>query len=98
MVWRRVVIGIAAVATHLCALLAGSYIWLDSQSGRNFVAQQIGALELENGLNIRIGKIEGSIYSDAVLYDVRFRDPKGDFVRAPEIRLDSGSTGTRFPM
>ena len=88
MVWRRVVIGIAAVATLLCALLAGSYIWLDSQSGRNFVAQQIGALELENGLNMRIGKIEGSIYGDAVLYDVRFRDPKGDFARAPEIRLD----------
>ncbi|MES2782523.1 MAG: translocation/assembly module TamB domain-containing protein [Pseudomonadota bacterium] len=88
MVWRRVAIGVAAVAALLLAILAGSYIWLDSQSGRNFVARQIAAFELENGLNIRIGKIEGSIYGDAILSDVSFRDPKGEFARSPEIRLD----------
>lgn len=88
MVWRRVAIGAAALSALLLALLVGSYIWLDTQSGRNFVARQIAAFELENGLNIRIGRIEGSIYGDAILRDVRFRDPKGDFARAPEIRLD----------
>ena len=88
MVWRRVAIGAAALSSLLLALLAGSYIWLDTQSGRNFVARQIAAIEMENGLNIRIGRIEGSIYSDAVLRDVRFRDPRGDFARAPEIRLE----------
>ena len=88
MVWRRVAIGVAAIAALLLVILAGIYIWLDSQSGRNFVARQIAAFELENGLNIRIGKIEGSIYGDAILSDVRFRDPKGEFARSPEIRLD----------
>ena len=88
MVWRRFAIGIAAFAALSVAIAAGSYLWLDSQSGRNFVARQIAAFEFENGLNIRIGKIEGSIYSDAILSDVRFRDPKGDFARAPKIRLD----------
>jgi translocation and assembly module TamB len=88
MVWRRVTIGVATVAALMLAIVMGSYIWLDSQSGRNFVARQIAAFELENGLNIRIGKINGSIYGEAVLSDVRFRDPKGEFARAPEIRLD----------
>jgi translocation and assembly module TamB len=88
MVWRRVAIGVAAVAALMLAIVMGSYVWLDSQSGRNFVARQIAAFEMENGLNIRIGKINGSIYGDAVLSDVRFRDPKGEFARAPEIRLD----------
>jgi translocation and assembly module TamB len=88
MVWRRVAIGFAAFAALLLVILVGSYVWLDSQSGRNFVARQIAAFELENGLNIRIGRIEGSIYGDATLYDVRFRDPKGEFARAPEIGLD----------
>lgn len=88
MVWRRVAIGAAAIAALLLVILVGSYVWLDSQSGRNFVARQIAAFELENGLNIRIGKIDGSIYGDAILSDVRFRDPKGEFARAPEIRLD----------
>ncbi len=88
MVWRRVAIGAAALSALLFALLVSSYILLDTQPGRNFVARQIAAFELENGLNIRIGRIEGSIYGNAILRDVRFRDPKGDFARAPEIRLD----------
>lgn len=85
---RRIVFGVAAVVALLLGLLAGSMIWLDSPSGRHFVARQIAAFEFENGLNIRIGKIDGSIYGDATLSDVRFRDPKGEFARAPEIRLD----------
>lgn len=88
MVWRRVAIWVAAISAVCLAVLVGSTIWLDSQSGRNFIARQIGAFEMENGLNIRIGKIQGSIYGDAILSDVRFRDPKGEFARAPEIRLD----------
>ena len=88
MVWRRIATGVTAIAGLFLAILAGSYVWLDSQSGRNFVAGQIAAFELENGLNIRIGRIKGSIYGGAILYDVRFRDPKGDFARSPEMRLD----------
>lgn len=85
---RRIVFGVAAVVALLLGLLAGGMIWLDSPSGRHFVARQIAAFEFENGLNIRIGKIDGSIYSDATLSDVRFRDPKGEFARTPAIRLD----------
>ncbi len=85
---RRMVFGVAAVVALLLGLLTGGMIWLDSPSGRHFVARQIAAFEFENGLNIRIGKIDGSIYGDATLSDVRFRDPKGEFARAPEIRLD----------
>lgn len=88
MVGRRVAISIAAVFALVLLVLAGSYAWLDSSSGRAFVARQLGDFELENGLNIRIGKIEGSIFGDAILSDVEFRDPKGVFARAPEIRLD----------
>jgi translocation and assembly module TamB len=88
MLARRIVIGVGAVLALLLLVLAGAYVWLDTQSGRDFVARQVAGFELENGLNIRVGRIEGSIYGAAVLKDVRFRDPKGDFARAPEIRLD----------
>ncbi|MEY3940953.1 MAG: hypothetical protein RLZZ604_1413, partial [Pseudomonadota bacterium] len=88
MMWRRIAIGAGAVMALLLLVIAGGYMWLDTQSGRNFLARQIASVEMENGLNIRIGKIEGSIYSDTVLRDVQFRDPKGGFARAPEIRLD----------
>jgi translocation and assembly module TamB len=88
MVWRRVAIALGALFALLALILIGSYVWLDTRSGRAFVARQVAGMELENGLNIRIGAIEGSIYGGAVLKDVRFRDPKGDFARSPEIRLD----------
>ncbi|MBL0922883.1 MAG: translocation/assembly module TamB domain-containing protein [Sphingomonadaceae bacterium] len=88
MLARRIAIGVGAVLALLLLLLAGAYVWLDTQSGRAFVARQVAGFELENGLNIRVGRIEGSIYGDAVLKDVRFRDPRGDFARSPEIRLD----------
>jgi translocation and assembly module TamB len=88
MIWRRIALGAAALGAFLLLAVVGSYIWLDTQSGRAFVARQVAAFELENGLNIRIGKIEGSIYGGAILKDVRFRDPRGDFARSPEIRLD----------
>ncbi len=88
MLGRRIAIGGAAVLGVLLAVLFGAYIWLDTQSGRAFVARQVAGVALENGLNIRIGQIDGSIYGGAVLRDVQFRDPKGAFARAPEIRLD----------
>lgn len=88
MLWRSIALKAGAVLALLLLLLVGSYVWLDTQSGRNFVTRQIAAFALENGLNIRIGKIEGSIYGAAVLKDVRFRDPAGEFARSPEIRLD----------
>jgi hypothetical protein len=43
MVWRRLIIAGAAIVAILLTILAGSYMWLDSQSGRNFVARKIAA-------------------------------------------------------
>ena len=88
MLLRRIAIGVAAVVALLLIVVAGGYMWLDTQSGRAFVARQVAGFELKNGLHIRIGKIEGSIYGGAILRDVRFHDPKGDFARSPEIKLD----------
>jgi translocation and assembly module TamB len=87
MTWGRAGIIIGAILGLLLLVLAGGYVWLDSRAGHAFIARQLAGFSMENGLNIRIGRIEGSIYGDAVLKDVRFRDPKGDFARSPEIRL-----------
>jgi translocation and assembly module TamB len=88
MLWRRVAIGAGATMALLLLILVGGYVWLDTRSGHAFITRQLAGFTMENGLNIRVGRIEGSIYGGAVLKDVRFRDPKGDFARSPEIRLD----------
>ncbi len=85
---RQIALGLGGFLTLLFLVLGGFYLWLDSQSGRAFVARQISGYKFENGLEIRVGRIEGSIYDQAILKNVRFRDPKGDFASLPEASLD----------
>ena len=88
MIVRRIAIGLAAVIGLLLLVVIGGYIWLDTKSGHAFVARQIAAFELENGLRIRVGSIDGSIYGRSTLNDVRLLDTKGTFARLPVVNLD----------
>ncbi|MEZ4146936.1 hypothetical protein, partial [Salmonella enterica] len=78
----------AILAAVLHALVAGAALLLDSAEGRRFVIDQVQNIAPDSGLRIRVGRIEGSIYGRAVLRDVRLLDPKGEFLRVPEARLD----------
>ena len=60
---------------------------LDTSVGHRFITNQIAAQKPSNGLRYHVGRIEGSIYSDAVLIDVRVRDPKGVVFSAPRAEL-----------
>ena len=73
----------------LAALLAiaGGLVWLDSAPGHRFVTRQIAALAPQSGLRVSVGRIEGSIYRDALLRDVRLSDARGLFLEARAVRL-----------
>ncbi|MGB5077603.1 MAG: hypothetical protein WBO17_09005, partial [Sphingorhabdus sp.] len=88
MTTRRISIILAATMGILLALLASVYLWLDTNAGRAFVARKIATYQLENGLSIRIGRIDGSIYGMAILSDVRLYDMKGNFATIPKAKLD----------
>lgn len=85
---RRVTIGLAVVLGAIIALLAIGYVWLDSSSGRRFVAKQIAGMEFENGLNIGIGSIEGSLYGKMQVRNLTLRDPQGVFASSPLVEVD----------
>ncbi len=61
---------------------------LDTQLGHRLIADRIAALASASGLRIEVGRIEGSVYSEARLRDVRLFDPQGEFARLPVIELD----------
>lgn len=86
--WRRVMkwigIGIVALAALLLAILFG----IDTDPGRRFVADRLGDYATAGGLNIKVGRIDGSLYGRMVLTDVRVRDPKGVFLSSPRIDVD----------
>lgn len=74
----------------IALLVAGAVLLalLNSQFGRDFAARQLSAMTFSNGLQIRVGRIEGSLYGATRLLDVRAYDLKGQFLSAPEIKLD----------
>ncbi|MGE3747086.1 MAG: translocation/assembly module TamB domain-containing protein, partial [Sphingomonadaceae bacterium] len=77
------------VGLVLLLLTAGLAMWaLDTGPGHRFIADRVAALSPSSGLKIRIGRIDGSIYSRSTLRDVRLYDPQGLFLEVPELRLD----------
>lgn len=78
-----------AIAAGLIAfLLAALLVVADSDIGHRFIVDRVAALAPKNGLKIRIGRIEGSIYGDTKLRDLRLSDPDGLFFSANEVRVD----------
>ncbi|BAK65594.1 hypothetical protein SLG_09190 [Sphingobium sp. SYK-6] len=85
---RRVALGLLGLLGLLLALAIGGYAWLGTDSGRRFVARQVEGLSFENGMQIRVGRIEGSIFGAMRLRDVALRDPRGTFLSAPLVDMD----------
>lgn len=83
--WQRWVLGIVLT---LVLAVAGAALWLDTGAGHRFLISRIERVAPESGLRIRVGAIEGSIYSKARLIDLRIYDPNGLFFSAPRVQLD----------
>lgn len=85
---RRILIGLSAFILLILLIVIGGYFWLDSDNGKRFVADQINALEFENGMEISIGELEGSLYGKLQVVDLEISDPKGVFVKVPSAAVD----------
>lgn len=81
---KRTGIGIAAFVLLAILLVLG----LNTQPGRRFVVDRIGAFETESGMRIGIGRIDGSLYGRMTLRSVELRDTRGAFARAGELTVD----------
>jgi translocation and assembly module TamB len=85
---KRVGIGIAVAIGAVLLLVAGLYFGINTELGRRYVTRQINNLEMASGLDIDIGRLEGSIYGKLIIHDLRLKDPKGTFFVAPRAELD----------
>ncbi|HVR90894.1 MAG TPA: translocation/assembly module TamB domain-containing protein [Novosphingobium sp.] len=77
-----------AAALGFLALLAIAFAVLNSPIGHRFIVDRIARYAPASGLRVEIGRIEGTLYGAAVLRDVTLADPKGVFLRVPEVELD----------
>lgn len=89
--WRAIHFSRRAITLFVLSsllVLAGALAWLDSGPGHRFVGRQIAAWAPQSGLRVSVGRIDGSIYNNALLHDVRFSDTQGVFLEAKSVRLD----------
>ena len=86
--WQRVAKWSAIALGSLVALLLAAVAILDTGVGHRFIADRLAGFTTASGLNVKVGRIEGSIYGAMVLRDVRVSDPKGVFATSPRIEVD----------
>lgn len=86
--WRKVAGWAASGLLAAAALVALGLVLLDTGPGHRLVADRIAALSFPNGMRITVGRIEGSLYGRMRVHDLSLRDPRGEFLYAPEARLD----------
>ena len=79
-------LGIALLSIAVLLLLV--VFGINTDPGRRFVADQLGGYTTATGLNIKVGRIDGSLYGKMTLSDVRVSDPKGVFLTSPRMAVD----------
>ncbi|GAA0674234.1 translocation/assembly module TamB domain-containing protein [Sphingomonas insulae] len=86
--WQRILKWILFVVLGLVILVGAVVLGINTDPGRRFVANRIGGYTTASGLNIKVGRIDGSLYGQMVLSDVRVADPKGVFLTSPRLSVD----------
>jgi translocation and assembly module TamB len=64
------------------------FVWLNSSLGHRYVVKQINELETASGLDIDVGRIEGSLFGELIIHDITLKDPKGTFFAARRATVD----------
>ena len=86
--WQRLIKWLGILFGSVFLLLVLVYFALDTQPGHRFIVAQLERYKTATGLNIKVGRIRGSIYNKMELVDLRVSDPKGVFATAPTATLD----------
>ncbi len=85
---RRAMMWVGRALAGLVAVILAGALLLDSSIGHRFVADRVAALRPTNGLRYSVGRINGSLFSQATLIDFRISDAKGLVLVAPRAELD----------
>lgn len=86
--WQRILKWVLFLILGLVVLVGIVVLGINTDPGRRFVANRIGGYTTASGLNIKVGRIDGSLYGQMVLSDVRVADPKGVFLTSPKLAVD----------
>ncbi|MEI5688774.1 translocation/assembly module TamB domain-containing protein [Sphingomonas kyungheensis] len=86
--WQRILKWVLFAILAIVVLVGVVVLGINTDPGRRFVANRIGGYTTASGLNIKVGRIDGSLYGQMILSDVRVADPKGVFLTSPRLSVD----------
>ncbi len=86
--WKKIGLHLMALIAIVSVLLGATLAGLDTPVGRRWLVGFATGLKLNSGLKIEIGCLDGSLYGEMTLHDLKLRDPKGVFLISPEVHLD----------
>ena len=86
--WKFAAKAVLFALLGIVLLIGAVLLGINTDPGRKFVAEQIEALEFENGMAIGIEEIDGSLYSEMTIRGLTISDTKGVFFRSPELVMD----------
>ncbi|MDB5702793.1 MAG: translocation/assembly module TamB [Sphingomonadales bacterium] len=70
-------------------LAVAALLWLaDTSIGHRFIADRIAGISPASGLRFKVGRIDGSIYGNARIRDLRLSDSAGVFFESGDVALD----------
>ncbi len=83
--WGRWIVG---ALLGLVAIVGAALLIVDTDIGHRYVADRITTIRTANGLRFAVGRIDGSLYGDTRLVDLRVYDLDGLVFQAPQVQLD----------
>lgn len=83
---RWIVIGLLSAAL-IAGIGSGAIWWLDTNSGRSWLSQQLTGLETKTGFSVQVGAIHGSLFDKIIASDVTLRDPQGAWATIPRLEI-----------
>ncbi|ESQ86852.1 hypothetical protein ABAC460_21790 [Asticcacaulis sp. AC460] len=86
--WSKVALNIAILLAIVAAIIAILLTSLNTAPGRRLLIEYATGIKLNSGLQIEIERIDGSLYGEMTLHNVRVKDPKGVFIQSPIIHLN----------
>lgn len=86
--WAVIAKWAAIVLAALLALIVLLALFLNTGPGKRFIGSQLAGYTTASGINIRVGEIDGSIYSRFTLKGLQVRDPRGVFLDSPAVTID----------
>ena len=84
----RIVKWIAGGLVALGVIVALALAIVDTNVGHRWVAERIGTIRTASGLRFTVGRIDGSLYGDTRIRDLKVYDLDGLVFAAPTVALD----------